>query len=147
MNDLYELYKSSLKGYKKDDLDSYDKEITEIAAVLAEEDWFLIDYGFGGIEYYDGIDLCRLPFIKNVGLYPTRKDKNNVTYPELTAMSFYIRNKNRVDELSRLLVSKYKIIKDSAKSNLAGPETELAKLLLAPKEEQKQSQKQVQKVK
>ena len=142
MKDIYELYKDSLKGEKRHKLSSYDYRIQEIAAFFAQEEWFLIDNGYGGIEYHDGIDICRLPFIKNIGFYPTRKDKDNVTFGELKALGFYIRNKKLVEELSILLISKAKMITASASGSLVGPENDYAKLLFT-----KQTEKTVQKVK
>lgn len=136
MKDIYELYIDSLKGHKKTDIQSLDQLITEIAAEFASEEWFLVNDGFGGIQYVDGTDICNLPFIKNVGLYPTRKDKDKPTFGELKAMSFYIRNKAKLEALSDALIRKQKMIAESASSSLAGPEVNLAKLLLTeePKE-------------
>lgn len=136
MKDIYELYIESLKGHKKTFIQSLDELITEIAAEFASEEWFLVNDGFGGIQYVDGTDICNLPFIKNVGLYPTRKDKDKPTFGELKAMSFYIRNKAKLEALSDALIRKQKMIAESASSSLAGPEVNLAKLLLTeePKE-------------
>ena len=136
MKDIYELYIESLKGHKKTFIQSLDELITEIAAEFASEEWFLVNDGFGGIQYVDGTDICNLPFIKNVGLYPIRKDKDKPTFGELKAMSFYIRNKTKLEALSDALIRKQKMIAESASSSLAGPEVNLAKLLLTeePKE-------------
>lgn len=136
MKDIYELYIDSLKGHKKTSIQSLDQLIVEIASDFASEEWFLVNDGFGGIQYVDGTDICNLPFIKNVGLYPTRKDKDKPTFSELRAMSFYIRNKAKIEALSDALIRKQKMIVDSASSSLAGPEVNLAKLLLTeePKE-------------
>lgn len=136
MKDIYELYIESLKGHKKTFIQSLDELITEISAEFASEEWFLVNDGFGGIQYVDGTDICNLPFIKNVGLYPTRKDKDKPTFGELKAMSFYIRNKAKLEALSDALIRKQKMIAESASSSLAGPEVNLAKLLLTeePKE-------------
>lgn len=136
MKDIYELYIESLKGHKKTFIQSLDELITEIAAEFASEEWFLVNDGFGGIQYVDGTDICNLPFIKNVGLYPIRKDKDKPTFGELKAMSFYIRNKAKLEALSDALIRKQKMIAESASSSLAGPEVNLAKLLLTeePKE-------------
>lgn len=136
MKDIYELYIDSLKGHKKTYIQSLDQLITEIAADFVSEEWFLVNNGFGGIQYVDGTDICNLPFIKNVGLYPTRKDKDKPTFGELKAMSFYIRNKAKIETLSDALIRKQKMIVESASSSLAGPEVNLAKLLLTeePKE-------------
>lgn len=136
MKDIYELYIESLKGHKKTFIQSLDELIIEIAAEFASEEWFLVNDGFGGIQYVDGIDICNLPFIKNVGLYPIRKDKDKPTFGELKAMSFYIRNKAKLEALSDALIRKQKMIAESASSSLAGPEVNLAKLLLTeePKE-------------
>ena len=136
MKDIYELYIDSLKGHKKTSIQSLDQLIVEIASEFASEEWFLVNDGFGGIQYVDGTDICNLPFIKNVGLYPTRKDKDKPTFGELRAMSFYIRNKAKIEALSDALIRKQKMIVDSASSSLAGPEVNLAKLLLTeePKE-------------
>ena len=51
-------------------------------------------------------------------------------------MSFYIRNKTKLEALSDALIRKQKMIAESASSSLAGPEVNLAKLLLTeePKE-------------
>ena len=111
MKDMYELYKNSLHGYKKEELKSIDQTINEIALSFADEEWFLVNGGFDGIEYVDGNDVCRLPFIKNVGLYPTRRDKNKPSFGELQALSFYVRNKTKVDALSDALIKKYKFCK------------------------------------
>lgn len=143
MKDIYELYIDSLKGHKKTDIQSLDQLITEIAAEFAPEEWFLINDGFGGIQYVDGTDICNLPFIKSVGLYPTRKDKDKPTFGELKAMSFYIRNKAKLEALSDALIRKQKMIAESAASSLAGPEVNLAKLLM----EEKPAEKAVQLVK
>ena len=143
MKDIYALYIESLKGHKKTTIENIDKLITEIASEFSSEEWFLVNEGYGGIQYVDGTDICNLPYIKNVGLYPTRKVKDKPTYGELRALSFYVRNKTSVEALSEALIAKEKMIKESANSNLAGPEANLAKLLLT--EEQKE--KQVQKVK
>lgn len=136
MKDIYELYIESLKGHKKTFIQSLDELIIEIAAEFASEEWFLVNDGFGGIQYVDGTDICNLPFIKNVGLYPIRKDKDKPTFGELKAMSFYIRNKAKLEALSDALIRKQKMIAESASSSLAGPEVNLAKLLLTeePKE-------------
>lgn len=136
MKDIYELYIDSLKGHKKTSIQSLDQLIVEIASEFASEEWFLVNDGFGGIQYVDGTDICNLPFIKNVGLYPTRKDKDKPTFGELKAMSFYIRNKAKIEALSDALIRKQKMIVESASSSLAGPEVNLAKLLLTeePKE-------------
>lgn len=136
MKDIYELYIESLKGHKKTFIQSLDELITKIAAEFASEEWFLVNDGFGGIQYVDGTDICNLPFIKNVGLYPIRKDKDKPTFGELKAMSFYIRNKAKLEALSDALIRKQKMIAESASSSLAGPEVNLAKLLLTeePKE-------------
>ena len=136
MKDIYELYIESLKGHKKTFIQSLDELIIEIAAEFASEEWFLVNDGFGGIQYVDGTDICNLPFIKNVGLYPIRKDKDKPTFGELKAMSFYIRNKTKLEALSDALIRKQKMIAESASSSLAGPEVNLAKLLLTaePKE-------------
>ena len=136
MKDIYELYIQSLKGHKKTFIQSLDELIIEIAAEFASEEWFLVNDGFGGIQYVDGTDICNLPFIKNVGLYPIRKDKDKPTFGELKAMSFYIRNKAKLEALSDALIRKQKMIAESASSSLAGPEVNLAKLLLTeePKE-------------
>lgn len=137
MNELYELYKTSLKGYKKTELEELDKEIAETAATFASEEWFLINGGYGGVQYVDGTDICHLPFIKNVGLYPTRKEKNSPTFGELKALSFYIRNKERLEALSEALIKKQKMIITSANSTLVGPENNLAKLLIQPEPKEK----------
>lgn len=136
MKDIYELYIDSLKGHKKTSIQSLDQLIVEIASEFASEEWFLVNDGFGGIQYVDGTDICNLPFIKNVGLYPTRKDKDKPTFGELKALSFYIRNKAKIEALSDALIRKQKMIVESASSSLAGPEVNLAKLLLTeePKE-------------
>lgn len=136
MKDIYELYIDSLKGHKKTSIQSLDQLIVEIASEFASEEWFLVNDGFGGIQYVDGTDICNLPFIKNVGLYPTRKNKDKPTFGELKALSFYIRNKAKIEALSDALISKQKMIVESASSSLAGPEVNLAKLLLTeePKE-------------
>ena len=130
IKDIYELYIESLKGHKKTFIQSLDELIIEIAAEFASEEWFLVNDGFGGIQYVDGTDICNLPFIKNVGLYPIRKDKDKPTFGELKAMSFYIRNKTKLEALSDALIRKQKMIAESASSSLAGPEVNLAKLLL-----------------
>ena len=142
MKDMYELYKNSLHGYKKEELQGIDRTINEIAFSFAEEEWYLINGGFDGIEYIDGNDVCRLPFIKNVGLYPTRKDKNKPSFAELQALSFYVRNKSKVDELSDALIKKYKLIVSSAKESV-GMEQDVAKMLLV----KEQPEKAIQKVK
>lgn len=136
MKDIYELYIDSLKGHKKTSIQSLDQLIVEIASEFASEEWFLVNDGFGGIQYVDGTDICNLPFIKNVGLYPTRKNKDKPTFGELKALSFYIRNKAKIEALSDALIRKQKMIVESASSSLAGPEVNLAKLLLTeePKE-------------
>lgn len=136
MKEIYDLYIESLKGHKKLYIQSLDEQINEIAASFSQEEWFLVNDGYGGIQYVDGTDICNLPFIKNVGLYPTRKEKDKPTFGELKAMSFYIRNKARVEALSDALIRKQKMISESAASELAGPEANLAKLLLVeePKE-------------
>jgi hypothetical protein len=135
MKDIYELYIESLKGHKKTSIQSLDQQIAEIALEFSSEEWFLVNDGYGGIQYVDGTDICNLPFIKNVGLYPTRKDKDKPTFGELKAMSFYIRNKAKIEALSDALLRKQKMIFESATSDLAGPEVNLAKLLLEePKE-------------
>lgn len=136
MKDIYELYIDSLKGHKKTSIQSIDQLIVEITSEFASEEWFLVNDGFGGIQYVDGTDICNLPFIKNVGLYPTRKDKDKPTFGELKALSFYIRNKAKIEALSDALIRKQKMIVESASSSLAGPEVNLAKLLLTeePKE-------------
>ena len=136
MKDIYELFIESIKGHKKTFIQSLDELIIEIAAEFASEEWFLVNDGFGGIQYVDGTDICNLPFIKNVGLYPIRKDKDKPTFGELKAMSFYIRNKAKLEALSDALIRKQKMIAESASSSLAGPEVNLAKLLLTeePKE-------------
>ena len=136
MKDIYELYIDRLKGHKKTSIQSLDQLIVEIASEFASEEWFLVNDGFGGIQYVDGTDICNLPFIKNVGLYPTRKNKDKPTFGELKALSFYIRNKAKIEALSDALIRKQKMIVESASSSLAGPEVNLAKLLLTeePKE-------------
>lgn len=140
MKDMYELYKNSLHGYKKEELKSIDQTINEIALSFAEEEWFLVNGGFDGIEYVDGNDVCRLPFIKNVGLYPTRRDKNKPSFGELQALSFYVRNKTKVDALSDALIKKYKLIISSAKES-NGMEQDVAKMLLVKEQPEKAMQK------
>lgn len=140
MKDMYELYKNSLHGYKKEELKSIDQTINEIALSFADEEWFLVNGGFDGIEYVDGNDVCRLPFIKNVGLYPTRRDKNKPSFGELQALSFYVRNKTKVDALSDALIKKYKLIISSAKES-NGMEQDVAKMLLVKEQPEKAMQK------
>ena len=140
MKDMYELYKNSLHGYKKEELKSIDQTINEIALSFAGEEWFLVNGGFDGIEYVDGNDVCRLPFIKNVGLYPTRRDKNKPSFGELQALSFYVRNKTKVDALSDALIKKYKLIVSSAKES-NGMEQDVAKMLLVKEQPEKAMQK------
>lgn len=140
MKDMYELYKNSLHGYKKEELKSIDQTINEIALSFADEEWFLVNGGFDGIEYVDGNDVCRLPFIKNVGLYPTRRDKNKPSFGELQALSFYVRNKTKVDALSDALIKKYKLIVSSAKES-NGMEQDVAKMLLVKEQPEKAMQK------
>ena len=141
MKDIYDLYVKSLKGHKKTDIMSLDEKIAEISSDFISEDWFLVNEGFGGLQCVDGIDICNLPFIRNVGLYPIRKDKNKPTYGELKALIFYMHNKTKLEELSDALISKYKMINESATSILAGPEVELAKVLLSEEPKQKAVQK------
>ena len=141
MSEMYDLYKESLKGHKKTSLEAYDKQISELAAKFAPEEWFLVNEGYGGIEYVDGCDICHLPFIKNVGFYPTRKDKDKLTYGELKAISFYIRNKDTLETLGDILIRKQEMITLSATSNLAGLESEFAKALVSEKQEEKPMQK------
>lgn len=143
MKDIYDLYKDSLKGHKKETIEKYDQQIDEIAASFAPEEWFLVNNGYGGIEYVDGTDICHLPFIKNVGFYPTRKNKDIPTYGELKALSFYIRNKDILEKLGDILISKQQMISTSASSDLAGSETTLAKLLIS----EEKSEKAIQKIK
>lgn len=140
MKDMYELYKNSLHGYKKEELKSIDQTINEIALSFADEEWFLVNGGFDGIEYVDGNDVCRLPFIKNVGLYPTRRDKNKPSFGELQALSFYVRNKTKVDAVSDALIKKYKLIISSAKES-NGMEQDVAKMLLVKEQPEKAMQK------
>ena len=140
MKDMYELYKNSLHGYKKEELKSIDQTINEIALSFADEEWFLVNGGFDGIEYVDGNDVCRLPLIKNVGLYPTRRDKNKPSFGELQALSFYVRNKTKVDALSDALIKKYKLIISSAKES-NGMEQDVAKMLLVNEQPEKAMQK------
>ena len=141
MKDIYELYIESLKGHKKTFIQSLDELITEIAAEFASEEWFLVNEGYGGIQYVDGLDICNLPFIKGVGLYPTRKVKDKPTFGELKALTFYVRNKNKLEALSDALIRKQNLITASAASTLAGPEVSLAKLLVAEQPQQKEVQK------
>lgn len=141
MKDIYDLYKDSLKGHKKETIEKYDQQIDEIAARFAPEEWFLVNNGYGGIEYVDGTDICHLPFIKNVGFYPTRKNKDIPTYGELKALSFYIRNKDILEKLGDILISKQQMISTSASSDLAGSETTLAKLLISEEKPEKAIQK------
>lgn len=141
MKDIYDLYKDSLKGHKKETIEKYDQQIDEIAASFAPEEWFLVNNGYGGIEYVDGTDICHLPFIKNVGFYPTRKNKDIPTYGELKALSFYIRNKDILEKLGDILISKQQMISTSASSDLAGSETTLAKLLISEEKPEKAIQK------
>lgn len=141
MKDIYELYINSLKGHKKTFIQSLDELIAEIALEFASEEWFLVNDGFGGIQYVDGTDICNLPFIKNVGLYPTRREKDKPTFGELKAMSFYIRNKAKLEALSDALIKKQKMIAESASSSLAGPEVNLAKLLISEEKPEKVIQK------
>ena len=141
MKDIYDLYKDSLKGHKKETIEKYDQQIDEIAARFAPEEWFLVNNGYGGIEYVDGTDICHLPFIKNVGFYPTRKNKNIPTYGELKALSFYICNKDILEKLGDILISKQQMISTSASSDLAGSETTLAKLLISEEKPEKAIQK------
>lgn len=141
MSEIYELYINSLKGHKKDKIQELDKQIAEISAEFASEEWFLVNEGYGGIQYVDGSDICHLPYIKGVGLYPTRKEKNKPTFGELKALSFYIRNRNKIEALSDVLIEKRKMIMTSAASDLAGPEVTLAKLLLVEETPEKAIQK------
>lgn len=141
MKDIYDLYKDSLKGHKKETIEKYDQQIDEIAARFAPEEWFLVNNGYGGIEYVDGTDICHLPFIKNVGFYPTRKNKDIPTYGELKALSFYIRNKDILEKLGDILISKQQMISTSASSDLAGSETTFAKLLISEEKPEKAIQK------
>ena len=141
MKEIYDLYKDSLKGHKKETIEKYDQQIDEIAARFAPEEWFLVNNGYGGIEYVDGTDICHLPFIKNVGFYPTRKNKDIPTYGELKALSFYIRNKDILEKLGDILISKQQMISTSASSDLAGSETTLAKLLISEEKPEKAIQK------
>ena len=140
MKDMYELYKNSLHGYKKEELKSIDQTINEIALSFADEEWFLVNGGFDGIEYVDGNDVFSLPFIKNVGLYPTRRDKNKPSFGELQALSFYVRNKTKVDAVSDALIKKYKLIISSAKES-NGMEQDVAKMLLVKEQPEKAMQK------
>lgn len=142
MKDIYELYKNSIVGYKKTALEEIDKQILELEKIFANEDWFLVNGGFDGMEYLDGTDVCRIPFIKNVGLYPTRKEKNQPTFAELQALSFYVRNKQQIEKLSDTLLKKYKMIVESSKDSL-GREQDIANILLS----KEQPQKNIQKVK
>lgn len=142
MNEIYELYIESLKGHKKTSLQKIDNLIQEIAKDFVSEEWFLVNEGYGGIQYVDGNDICSLPYIKNIGLYPTRKEKNKPTFGELKALSFYIRNREKIEVLSEALIAKQKMIIESATSNLAGSETTLAKILI-----EEPQQKAIQKIK
>ena len=140
MKDIYELYKNSLHGYKKSELEGIDKIIDEISAIFAEEEWFLVNGGFEGIEYIDGNDSCKLPFIKNIGLYPIRKNKEKPTYGEMQALVFYVRHKNNIDKLSEALIKKHKMINTSLKESV-GIEKEMAQMLLTKEPKEKIVQK------
>ena len=140
MKDIYDIYINSLKGYKKEEMKNLDNLISEIELEFAQEDWFLINGGYGGIEYIDESDICRIPFIKNVGLYPTRKEKNNPTYAEIQALSFYVRKKSQIEKLSNALIKKYKMVTTSSMETL-GVESDMAKILLSCEQNEKNIQK------
>lgn len=142
MKDIYELYKNSLICSKKQELEVIDNTIKELEAVLESEDWYLINGGFDGIEYVDGNDICKLSFIKNVGLFPLRKDKDEPTYAEIQAASFFIRNREIIERLSKALVKKQKMIIESAKDE-RNASSDIAKMLLSNDENTANNSKKI----